>query len=103
MEEIGVDQVVFLQQAGNNEHDHICESLECFAQNVLPDFKARHEIYAAQKAERLGPAIEKAHSKIPPIDKPQATPIEAYPVSKPPAEQQEDLEIVKSIAGEKSS
>ena len=100
MEEIGVDQVVFLQQAGNNRHDHICESLECFAHNVLPDFKARHEIYAAQKAERLGPAIEKALTKIPPIDKPQSTPIEAYPLLKSPEEKQE---VVESVAEKTSS
>ena len=101
MEEIGVDQVVFLQQAGNNRHDHICESLECFAQNVLPEFKVRHEIYAAQKAERLGPAIEKALTKIPPIDKPKSTPFEAYPLLKSPEEKQEDLEIVESVAGKR--
>ena len=27
----GVDQVIFLQQAGRNRHEHICESLELFA------------------------------------------------------------------------
>lgn len=89
MEKIGVDQVVFLQQAGNNKHDHICESLECFAQAVLPDFKARHEIHAAKKAERLGPAIESAQAKIPPIDAPRFAPVEAYPVLKSPQEQQQ--------------
>ena len=27
----GIDQVIFLQQAGRNRHEHICESLELFA------------------------------------------------------------------------
>ena len=31
-EEAGVDQVVFLQQGGRNEHAHICASLELFAE-----------------------------------------------------------------------
>ena len=30
-EEAGVDQVIFVAQAGNNRHEHICESLELFA------------------------------------------------------------------------
>ena len=36
-ESAGVDQVIFLQQGGKNEHKHICESLELFAEKVLPD------------------------------------------------------------------
>ena len=36
----GVDQVIFLQQAGRNRHEHICESLELFAADVMPGFKA---------------------------------------------------------------
>jgi len=30
-EDAGVDQVIFLQQAGRNKHEHICASLELFA------------------------------------------------------------------------
>ena len=33
-EEVGVDQVIFVSQAGNNRHEHICESLELFADEV---------------------------------------------------------------------
>ena len=29
--DVGVDQVIFIQQGGSNRHDHICESLELFA------------------------------------------------------------------------
>ena len=46
-EEIGVDQTIFIQQGGNNRHEHICESLELFAGRVMPEFKARHEARAA--------------------------------------------------------
>jgi alkanesulfonate monooxygenase SsuD/methylene tetrahydromethanopterin reductase-like flavin-dependent oxidoreductase (luciferase family) len=33
-----VDQIILLNQAGNNTHEHICESLELFAQEVMPEF-----------------------------------------------------------------
>ena len=37
-EAAGVDQVIFVCQAGANRHDHICESLELFAAEVMPRF-----------------------------------------------------------------
>ncbi|MDA0338634.1 MAG: LLM class flavin-dependent oxidoreductase [Proteobacteria bacterium] len=63
MEDAGVDQVVFIQQGGNNEHEHICESLELFASEVMPEFKAREAAREAEKAERLAPAIERAMAR----------------------------------------
>ena len=55
-EEAGVDQVVFLQQGGRNEHAHICASLELFAACVMPAFKARHaEREARKRAESSRP------------------------------------------------
>jgi alkanesulfonate monooxygenase SsuD/methylene tetrahydromethanopterin reductase-like flavin-dependent oxidoreductase (luciferase family) len=80
-EETGVDQVVFIQQAGNNQHAHIRESLELFARHVLPCFKARHEARARRKAEELAPFIEKAMARVslPPSFPPPA-PVDAYPV-----------------------
>ena len=36
----GVDQIIFVSQAGPNRHEHICESLELFAKEVLPEFAA---------------------------------------------------------------
>jgi hypothetical protein len=59
-EEAGVDQVVFLQQGGNNEHAHICASLELFAAAVLPAFKARDFAREERKRAELPPAIERA-------------------------------------------
>ncbi len=59
-EQAGVDQAVFIQQGGNNRHEHICASLELFAAEVMPDFAARHAARLARKGERLGPAIERA-------------------------------------------
>jgi alkanesulfonate monooxygenase SsuD/methylene tetrahydromethanopterin reductase-like flavin-dependent oxidoreductase (luciferase family) len=59
-EEVGVDQVSFIQQGGRNKHEHICEALELFGTEVMPDFKARHAAREAKKREDLAPFIEKA-------------------------------------------
>lgn len=59
-EEVGVDQVTFIQQAGMNKHEHICESLELFAEEVMPEFKERTAEREAKKAEELAPYIEAA-------------------------------------------
>ena len=56
----GVDQVIFLQQAGRNRHDHICESLEVFATDVMPVFKAQATAREARKAQELAPYIAAA-------------------------------------------
>ena len=43
-----VDQVILLNQAGKNKHEHICESLELFAREVMPEFhedEARHQAW----------------------------------------------------------
>ena len=57
---VGVDQVIFLQQAGHNRHGHICEALELFAAEVMPEFKAEVAEREARKAKELAPHIEAA-------------------------------------------
>jgi alkanesulfonate monooxygenase SsuD/methylene tetrahydromethanopterin reductase-like flavin-dependent oxidoreductase (luciferase family) len=59
-EEVGVDQVIFVMQAGDNKHEHICESIELFGKKVLPEFAEGREDREAAKRERLGDACEKA-------------------------------------------
>ena len=59
-ENAGVDQVIFLQQGGLNQHEHICESLQLFGDEVLPEFADRKEAQELEKAERLAPFIEAA-------------------------------------------
>ena len=56
----GVDQVIFMQQAGRNRHEHICESLELFAKEVMPEFKAEVAAREAKKQAELAPYIEAA-------------------------------------------
>ena len=59
-ERAGIDQVIFVQQCGRNRHEHICESLELFAEELHPEFKRRDGIRARQKREELAPYIEAA-------------------------------------------
>ncbi len=59
----GVDQVIFLQQAGRNKHAHICESLELFAAEVMPEFRAEVAEREAKKAKDLAPYIEAAMAR----------------------------------------
>lgn len=59
-QESGVDQVIFMQQAGRNKHEHICESLELFAAEVMPDFKKDVAEREARKVETLAPYIKSA-------------------------------------------
>jgi alkanesulfonate monooxygenase SsuD/methylene tetrahydromethanopterin reductase-like flavin-dependent oxidoreductase (luciferase family) len=59
-QEAGIDQVIFLQQAGRNRHDHICESLELFAREVMPQFKADVEAREAKKTQELAPYVAAA-------------------------------------------
>ena len=62
-QDAGVDQVIFLQQAGRNRHDHICESLELFAAEVMPAFKAGVAEREAKKARDLAPYLEAAMAR----------------------------------------
>jgi alkanesulfonate monooxygenase SsuD/methylene tetrahydromethanopterin reductase-like flavin-dependent oxidoreductase (luciferase family) len=56
-EESNIDQVILLNQAGNNTHAHICESLELFAREVMPEFHAREPEHAKWKAGVLSGEI----------------------------------------------
>jgi hypothetical protein len=60
LQDSGVDQIIFLQQAGRNRHDHICESLELFAGDVMGEFREQARAREAKKAAELAPFIEAA-------------------------------------------
>ena len=53
-----VDQIILLNQAGKNTHDHICESLELFAKEVMPEFQAHEPAHQRWKQQVLGREIE---------------------------------------------
>jgi alkanesulfonate monooxygenase SsuD/methylene tetrahydromethanopterin reductase-like flavin-dependent oxidoreductase (luciferase family) len=59
-EAAGVDQLVFVSQAGRNRHEHICESLELFAREVLPEFAEDADEREREKLDRLAPAMAAA-------------------------------------------
>ncbi|HEY4944348.1 MAG TPA: LLM class flavin-dependent oxidoreductase [Rhizomicrobium sp.] len=62
-QDAGVDQVIFLQQAGRNRHEHICQSLELFAGEVMGEFKAEVAAREAKKAAALAPYIAAAMAR----------------------------------------
>jgi alkanesulfonate monooxygenase SsuD/methylene tetrahydromethanopterin reductase-like flavin-dependent oxidoreductase (luciferase family) len=73
-EAAGIDQVIFVSQAGRNRHEHICESLELFATKVMPDFAEHEAEREKDKLERLAPAMEAALARRSPRrDAPDAT------------------------------
>ncbi|HEX2088460.1 MAG TPA: LLM class flavin-dependent oxidoreductase [Actinomycetota bacterium] len=56
----GVDQVIFVGQAGKNRHEDICESIELFGKEVLPRFAEREEERETAKRARLEEAMDRA-------------------------------------------
>ncbi len=62
-EKTGVDQVTFIQQGGRNKHEHICEALELFASDVMPEFKEREANREKEKMEELAPYLEEAMNR----------------------------------------
>ncbi len=64
-EDAGVDQLIFVMQAGHNRHEDIMESLALFGSEVLPEFAERDESASAAKAARWAPIIEEALARRP--------------------------------------
>jgi alkanesulfonate monooxygenase SsuD/methylene tetrahydromethanopterin reductase-like flavin-dependent oxidoreductase (luciferase family) len=61
----GVDQVILLQQAGRNSHRNITESMQLFAEKVMPTFHAEVAEREAKKAKELAPYIAAALARKP--------------------------------------
>jgi hypothetical protein len=78
-EDCGVDQVTFIQQAGLNRHEHICEALELFAEEVMPEFKERTAEQEAKKQAELEPYIEAAMARKVRMPVPADDEIPTYP------------------------
>jgi hypothetical protein len=62
-EEVGVDQVLFIVQGGRIRHEHICESFELFAAEIMPEFRDREIKREAKKQKELAPFIDAALSR----------------------------------------
>ena len=53
-----VDQVILLNQAGKNSHEDICDSLDLFAREVMPEFKEREPEHQEWKRAVLAGEID---------------------------------------------
>ncbi len=101
-ERVGVDQIIFVQQSGMNRHEHICESMELFADEVMPAFQKREAEREARKQKELAPYIAKALARkqhLPEIDDRDIPLVEAFGrhrAAEPRAQQFSDRE--QSIA-----
>ncbi len=58
LKEANVDQVILLNQAGKNTHEDICDSLELFAREVMPEFHADEASHQEWKQAVLNREIE---------------------------------------------
>jgi len=59
-QDAGMDQVIFIQQAGRNRHDHIMESLRLFSEEVMPHLKRDQAERDARKQAELAPYVAAA-------------------------------------------
>ena len=57
-QDVHIDQVILLNQAGKNRHEDICASLELFAREVMPEFHAKEPEHQAWKQQVLSGEIE---------------------------------------------
>src|SRR5687767_12393090 len=62
-QDCGVDQTIFIQQGGKNRHEDICESLELFAADVMPEFAQHEAERETAKQKELAPYIEAAMAR----------------------------------------
>lgn len=65
-----IDQVILLNQAGKTSHAHICESLELFAAEVMPEFHAAESEHQAWKAQVLDGRLQLAEIDTTPFKMP---------------------------------
>jgi hypothetical protein len=84
-EAAGVDEVIFVMQAGKNRHEHICESIELFGAEVLPEFAERADAADAARIERHAGAMAAALARREPPRAADPTHVIASMDSGPPA------------------
>ena len=57
-EESGIDQIILLNQSGKTSHQDICDSLQLFAREVMPEFHAREAEHQEWKRAVMAREIE---------------------------------------------
>ncbi|MGH9112858.1 MAG: LLM class flavin-dependent oxidoreductase [Acidimicrobiales bacterium] len=81
-EACGVDQIILSCAAGRNRHEHVMETLELFARQVMPEFLERDEQHQRDKQARLAPVIDAVMARKPDQHHPPLDPsydVPAYP------------------------
>ncbi|HXN84886.1 MAG TPA: LLM class flavin-dependent oxidoreductase [Candidatus Binataceae bacterium] len=73
-EESGVDQVLFLSQAGKISHELLSSSIDLFGREVLPEIKERDYKRARDKAALVERLSEKAMKRKPKLEVPGGPP-----------------------------
>jgi len=63
----GVDEMIFIQQAGNTKHEHICDAIRLFAAEIIPALKDGADERKRRKDEELAPYIEAAMKRKQPV------------------------------------
>ncbi|MFP4633192.1 MAG: LLM class flavin-dependent oxidoreductase [Halobacteriales archaeon] len=61
--EAGVDQMILVGQGGKTSHEHICDGLRLFADEVMPEFHEGEEERVRAKREELEPAVQRAFER----------------------------------------
>jgi alkanesulfonate monooxygenase SsuD/methylene tetrahydromethanopterin reductase-like flavin-dependent oxidoreductase (luciferase family) len=83
--DVGVDQIIFVQQTGLANHAHICESLDLFANTAMPRLKEGEAERLASKQAELAPFIDAALARKPrmaAISKEEIEPVRSYGLRK---------------------
>lgn len=62
-EDAGVDELLLAVQVGATKHEHILQSLELFAAEVMPEFEERRPRVEEVKARRLVADLGRAHDR----------------------------------------
>jgi alkanesulfonate monooxygenase SsuD/methylene tetrahydromethanopterin reductase-like flavin-dependent oxidoreductase (luciferase family) len=57
-EDAGVDQIIFVAQAGATQHNDIMSSLRLFASELLPEFKERDAAHQRRREQWLAPPVQ---------------------------------------------
>ncbi|MEO8100703.1 MAG: LLM class flavin-dependent oxidoreductase, partial [Acidobacteriota bacterium] len=70
-EDVGIDQVICLSQAGPIPHDILSTSIELFGREVLPEFKERDQRAANKQAERRDRLNELCMKRRPVVERPK--------------------------------
>ncbi len=70
-EDVGIDQVVCISQAGKIPHDLLCSSIELFSREVLPEFNDREQSGFRQQAEVRSRISEMAMARKLPVEAPK--------------------------------